>query len=122
MSSVRSCLKFPLCPTKPMSDGSRMDRLLAKTKPISNGGSASTIADLRQGRKLPCCCSCSQKSTRSVREYVRETAPQTARSVGEEGEEVVQAAEQMSLQTVVKTMERQLCRCSPEEAVPIYSP
>lgn len=96
-----------------MPDGSKTDLPVAKAKPISNGGSASGIRDLRKGRKLPCWASCSQKSGRSGREYVRGTALQTLRSVGEEGEEVVQAAEQIPLQPMVKTIMRQLCHCSP---------
>ena len=41
MASVRSCEKLPLCLIKPVPAGSKTDLLLAKAKPISNGGSTS---------------------------------------------------------------------------------
>ena len=43
MASVRSCEKLPPCLIKPVLDGSKMDPLLPKAKPISDGGSASVI-------------------------------------------------------------------------------
>jgi len=43
VASVRSCQKLPLCPMEPVPAGSKMDPLLAKAEPISDGGSASGI-------------------------------------------------------------------------------
>jgi len=48
---VRSCEKLPPCLIKPVPAGSKTDPLLAKAKPVSNGGSASVITYLRRGRK-----------------------------------------------------------------------
>ena len=52
MASVRSCEKLPPSLIKPVPAGSKMDLPLAKTKPISNSGSASMITYLRKGRKI----------------------------------------------------------------------
>ena len=54
MVSVRRCQKLPLCPIEPMPAGSKTDPLLAKAEPISDGGSASGITDLRWGEKSYC--------------------------------------------------------------------
>jgi len=51
VASVRSCHKLPPCLTEPVADGSKMDPPLAKSKPISNSGSASVITYLRRGKK-----------------------------------------------------------------------
>ena len=51
VASVRSCEKLPPCLIKPVPASSKMDPPLAKAKPISDGGSASVITDLRRGRK-----------------------------------------------------------------------
>ena len=50
MASVRSYEKGP-CLIKPVPAGSKMDPLLAKAKPISDGGRASVITYLRNGKK-----------------------------------------------------------------------
>jgi len=50
--SVRSCQKLLLCPTEPVPDGSKMDPLLAKAEPISDGGGASVISYLRRKKNL----------------------------------------------------------------------
>jgi len=50
-ASVSSCEKLPPCPIEPVPDGSKTNPLLAKAKPISDGGSASVITYLRRGRK-----------------------------------------------------------------------
>ena len=71
-----------------MPAGSKSDPLLAKAKPISNGGSASGITDLRRGKKTP---AVEQQPERGA---VRITTLQTPRSVKKEGEEVLQALEQ----------------------------
>jgi len=41
VASLSSCWKLPLCPTEPMSDGSKIDLLFAKD--INDGGSTSGI-------------------------------------------------------------------------------
>jgi len=51
VTSVSSCEKLPSCLTKPVLGGSKTDPLLARTKPISDGGNASVITYLRRGRK-----------------------------------------------------------------------
>jgi len=48
LASVRSCQKLPSYLIKPVPAGSKMDPLLAKAKPISDGGSASGITYLRR--------------------------------------------------------------------------
>jgi len=52
VASVRSCEKLPPCLTEPVPAGSKTDPPLAKAKPISDGGSASVVTDLRRGRKI----------------------------------------------------------------------
>jgi len=54
VASVRSCEKLPPCLIKPVLAGSETDPLLAKAKPISDGGSASVITEFRKGRKILC--------------------------------------------------------------------
>jgi len=51
VASVSRCEKLPPRLIKPVPAGSKTDLLLAKTKPISNGGSACVITYLRKGRK-----------------------------------------------------------------------
>jgi len=51
VDSVRSCEKPHPCPIKPVLADSGMDSPLAKTKLISDGGSASVITYLRRERK-----------------------------------------------------------------------
>jgi len=51
VASVRSCERLPPGLIKPVPAGSKTDPLLAKVKPVSNGGSTSVITDLRRGRK-----------------------------------------------------------------------
>jgi len=59
VGAVRRCQKLPPCPTEPMPASSKMDPLLGKAKPSSNGGGISVITWLR--RKKPLCNSnCSQ--------------------------------------------------------------
>ena len=52
VASVRSCWKLAPCLMESMPAGSKTDPVLAKAKPISNGGSASVITYLRRGEKL----------------------------------------------------------------------
>ena len=47
---MRRCQKFPLGPIKLMPAGSKTDPPLAKAEPISDGGSASGVTDLRKGK------------------------------------------------------------------------
>jgi len=51
VASVRICEKLPPCLIKPVPASAKTDLLLAKAKPISDGGSASVITYLRRGRK-----------------------------------------------------------------------
>jgi len=51
VDSVRSCKKLPPCLIKSVPAGSKTDLLLAKAKPVNDGGSTSVITDLRRGRK-----------------------------------------------------------------------
>jgi len=66
---VRSCQKLPLCLMEPMPAVSKMDPLLAKPEPISNGGSASVITYLGGAGKEETLCN-SNCSWREEREYV----------------------------------------------------
>jgi len=52
VASVRICKKLPPGLIKPVPAGSKTDPPLAKAKPISNGGNASGITQLRRGKKL----------------------------------------------------------------------
>jgi len=52
MSSVKSCQKLPLCPTEPVTAGSKMDPPLAKAQPTSDSGRASVTAYLRRKKTL----------------------------------------------------------------------
>ena len=52
MASVRSCQKLPPCPIEPMPAGSKMDLLLAKAEPVSDGGdNTSGVTYLRRGKR-----------------------------------------------------------------------
>jgi len=48
-ASVRSCEKLPPCLIKPVPAGSKMDPLVPKAEPVSDGGSASGVKYLRTG-------------------------------------------------------------------------
>jgi len=52
VAAVRSCQKLPPCLIDPVPAGSQTDPLLAKGKPVSDGGRASGITELRRG-KIP---------------------------------------------------------------------
>ena len=52
---MKSCQKLSLCLIEPNAAHSKMDPLLAKAKPISNGGSASVITYIRRGKKPNLC-------------------------------------------------------------------
>lgn len=49
VASVRRHQKLPLCLTEPKSAGSNTDLVLAKAKPISDGGSTSGTTNLKKG-------------------------------------------------------------------------
>jgi len=49
---VRSCEKLSIGPTGSMPPGSEMDLLVAKAKPLSDGGSTSVVTYLRRGKKI----------------------------------------------------------------------
>ncbi|GAB0181312.1 hypothetical protein GRJ2_000596500 [Grus japonensis] len=85
---------------EPIPAGSKTDPLLAKAKPISNGGSASGIMYLRR-EKNPTKINCSQ---REEREDVRNS---TDTKVSEEGGGAPGAGAEIPLQLVEKTMVRQ---------------
>jgi len=51
VASMRICKKLPPCLIKPVPAGSKMHPPLAKTKPISDGGSASAITYLKRAKK-----------------------------------------------------------------------
>jgi len=51
MMSMRRDQELPLCLTKTVPAGSKVDILLAKAEPIRNSGSTSVITYLRQGEK-----------------------------------------------------------------------
>jgi len=89
VASVRSCEKLPPCLIKPVPAGSKMDLMLAKTKEVSDSGSASVVTYLRRGRK-----NCSETTAeREERDDVKENTLQTPRSVKKEGEEVLKVPE-----------------------------
>ncbi|GAB0177996.1 AN1-type zinc finger protein 5-like [Grus japonensis] len=95
-----------------MPAGSKMDLLLAKAKPISNGGSTSGITELRRGETAV------QQQLQPERgvEEVRGTTLQTPRSVKKEGRRLLQAPEQRSpCSPLVKTMVRQAVPLQPME-------
>jgi len=50
VASVRTCEKLPPCLIKPVAVGSKTDPLLAKAKPVSDGGSPSVITCLGRGK------------------------------------------------------------------------
>ena len=76
-----------------MSAGSKIDPLLAKAEPTSNGGSASQTTDLRMEKKTTNLLG-ERAARREERKYVRETTLQTTKSVKKEREEVLQALEE----------------------------
>lgn len=47
---MRICQKLPPCPMEPVPDSSKMNMLLDKAEPISNGGNASVVKHLRRGK------------------------------------------------------------------------
>ena len=108
---MRSCQELPLFPTEPMPAGSKTDPPLAKAEPISDGGRASGITYLRQGKKL--LCNSSRK--RGVRISDRNNSADT--KVSEEGGRggAPGAGAEISLQPVVKTMVRQVVPLQPME-------
>jgi len=52
VASVKSCEKLPPCLIESTPASYKTDPLLAKAKPISDGGNASVITYLRGGKKL----------------------------------------------------------------------
>jgi len=75
VASVRSCQKLPPCLIEPVPAGSKMDPLLAKAEPISNGVTSSVITYLSRGKKL--------QQDRGVR--IRERNNSADAKVSEEG-------------------------------------
>jgi len=107
VASVRSCKKLPPCLIKPVPAGSKMDLLLTKAKPVSDGCSASVITYLRSGEKM--------EVKKEDWDEVRETTLQTPRSVKKEGEEVLEMPEHLPLQLMMKTMVRLAVPLQPME-------
>jgi len=110
---VRICQKVPLCPTEPRPASSKMDLLLAKAEPISNGGSTSVIAYFRKGKNLLGNSSSSQK--RGLRRFDRNNFADT--KVSEEGERggAPGVGREIPLQSLEKTMVRQAVPLQPKE-------
>jgi len=112
VASVRSCWKLPPCLIKPVPAGSKMDPLLAKARPISDGGSASGIMYLRKERKNLAVKQLGRE--RGVRRCERNNSADTKVSEGGGGGGAPSVgAETLPLQLVMKTMMRQ--------AVPLQS-
>ena len=107
LASVRSCQKLPPCLTEPMPAGAKMDLLLAKTEPSSNGGSPSGITRLR--RKKPCV-----KGHFAAGERSENSADTEVTEEGGGGAEV-------PLQPVEQTMVGQAVSLQPMEATPSWS-
>jgi len=82
VASLRSCQKLPPCLIESVPAGSKMDLPLAKAKPISDGGSASGITQLRRGRKK--LCRRNGRVERGVRQCERNNSEDT--TVSEEAE------------------------------------
>jgi len=114
VASVRSCEKLPPCLIKPVPAGSETEPPLPKAKPISDGGSASGITDLRRGRKKAVV---RQQLERRVRRCERNNSADT--KVSEEGRGGGGAqnvgAETLPLQPMMKTMVRQAVPLQPME-------
>lgn len=88
VASLRCCQKLPPCLTEPMPTSYKTDLQMVKAEPIRDGSSTSVIRYLRTKKKLLCRCKCTER--REKRQYVRETTLQTARSLKNEGEKVLQ--------------------------------
>jgi len=88
-----------------MPASSKMDLLLAKAEVISDGGSASVVTYLSSGKKLH---KNSSTQTRGVR--ICERNKSTDAKVSEEGERggAPGAGAEIALQSMVKTMVRQV--------------
>lgn len=96
-----------LCLMEPVPASHRLDLPPAKSEPISYGCSSSGVTDLTRGKN----CN-SNDSWKKKTEYVRETTlqkPSKEKGVGA----TPGVGAEVPLQLVVKTMERQLCPCSP---------
>jgi len=113
VASVRSCEKLPPCLIKPVPAGSKMDLLLAKARPISDGGSALVITCLRRGKKNVLKWQSRERGVRGCeRNYFADTKVSEkqrggdARNVG---------AESLPLQLMMKTMVRQAVPLQPME-------
>lgn len=55
VASARNCWKLALCPTDRMPYGSKTDPQLDKAEPVSDGGSAPVVKDLRSEDKFKSC-------------------------------------------------------------------
>ncbi|GAB0195088.1 acid sphingomyelinase-like phosphodiesterase 3b [Grus japonensis] len=86
-----------------MPAGSKMDLLLAKAEPISNGGSASGITELRREKKT----AAQQQLEREVRICGRNNSADTKVSAEGGGGGAPDTRAEMLLQPLEKTMVRQ---------------
>lgn len=90
VASMRSCLKLPACPTKPMPASSRQDPLVARAEPIRDGGGASGITPVRSGGNIAAQQQLQPDET-GVKIREKKTTLQTRRSVQKEGQDMLQA-------------------------------
>jgi len=104
VASVRSCEKLPPCLIKPTPSSSKTDSLVAKAKPITDGGSASVITCFSREEK-----NCGEMAVRERSEKMRNKSADT--KVSEEGVgggARDTGAESLPLQLVMQTMVRQV--------------
>ncbi|GAB0182083.1 epimerase family protein SDR39U1 [Grus japonensis] len=95
-----------------MPAGCKTDPLLAKAEPISHGGSASEITELRRGKKQLASSNCSQ---RGVRRCERNSSADTQVSAEGGGGGAPGARAEIPLQPMEKTMVRQAVPLQPME-------
>ena len=115
VASVRSCQKFSPCLIKPVPASSKkMDRLLAKAEPISDGGSSSVTTYLRREKKKP---SITAFSARERRWCERNSSAHTQVREGGGGGAPGTRAE-IPLQLMEKTLVRQAV---PQQSMKVHS-
>jgi len=102
VTSLRSCWKLPLRLIEPIPAISKMDPLLTKAKPISDGGSTSGLKYLRRGKKT---LQCNSRQKRGVRLCERNSPADTKVSEGG-GEGAPGMRAEIPLQPMMKTMVR----------------
>lgn len=111
LASVIRYYKLSLCPMDPIPAGTKMDLLLAKAEPITDGGNTSGIKELRRGKS----CSVQQqlRPVRGVRRCERNSSVDIrVHAQGGAGGAPATGAE-IPLQPQVEHMVRQLFPHSP---------